>query len=220
MRIYAVADIHGKADRIASIRKTLTALEPAALIIAGDIVNFSNSAAVIKEFNRMPVPVFAIRGNTDPPKVDRLLDHYPNTFCLHLKEYRLDEISLVGAGGTIPLPFSSRIGFREKRILRDLAPRINDKSVLVVHPPPRGTLDQVFGSLHAGCRRLLELIEQRRPRLVLCGHIHERPGVAAIGRTQIVNCCLTRTARGAVIEFNSKGSLDIRMLSDQLSGDR
>jgi putative phosphoesterase len=212
MRIYAVADIHGKSDRIALVKEKLPHIKPDALIIAGDITNYSNSAAVIEQFNDMPVPVLAIRGNTDLPKVDRLLDHYPNTTSLHLTEYKIEDIGFVGVSGTIPVPFNSRIAICEKKIMTALSTRINEKSVLVAHPPPRGILDQVFGRFHAGCRRLYQLVLQNQPKLLLCGHIHEAPGVASIGKTQVVNCCVTRFSKGAQVDFDSDGSPEIIML--------
>ena len=89
MRIYAVADIHGKPEKIAQVRKKTEALKPDALVVAGDITNYFNPVDVIEQFNHMPAPVLAIRGNTDLSRVDRLLDDYPNTTSLHLKEQKI-----------------------------------------------------------------------------------------------------------------------------------
>jgi Icc-related predicted phosphoesterase len=212
MRIYAVADIHGKPDKIAWVREKTEDLKPDVLVVAGDITNYFNSADVIEQFNHMPAPVLAIRGNTDLARVDRLLDDYPNTSSLHLKEQKINGLKLVGVSGTIPVPFSSRIGWHEKRIINALAALVDDNSVLVVHSPPRGVLDDAFGKFHAGCRRLYHLVVQRRPRLVLCGHIHEHPGIASIGQTTVVNCCVSRTGRGAMVDFDPDGSFRAKML--------
>jgi Icc-related predicted phosphoesterase len=213
MQIYAVADIHGKSDRIALIKEALCHCRPDALVVAGDVTNYSDSAAVIEQFNNMPVPVLAIRGNTDLPIVDRLLEHYPNTASLHLKKHEIAGVGFIGVSGTIPVPFSSRISIREKKIMGMLSAMINDNTVLVAHPPPWGVLDHVFGRFHAGCRRLHRLVVQYQPRLLLCGHIHGSSGAASIGKTRVVNCCVTRNSRGAKIEFDSSnGSLKIEML--------
>ena len=212
MRIYAVADIHGKPDKIAMVREKTEDLKPDVLVVAGDITNYFNSADVIEQFNHMPAPVLAIRGNTDLKKVNHLLDYYPNTSSLHLKEQTINGLKFVGVSGTIPVPFSSRIGWHEKRIITALAALVDDNSVLVVHSPPRGVLDDAFGKFHAGCRRLYHLVVQRQPRLVLCGHIHERPGIASIGQTTVVNCSVARTGRGAVVDFESDGSFRVQML--------
>ena len=212
MRTYAVADIHGKPAKIESIRQVLSELKSDALVVAGDITGYVNSETVINQLNQLPAPVLAIRGNTDLKKVDRLLDDYPNTSSLHLKEQKINGVKFVGVSGTIPVPFSSRIGWREKRIIHTLESLVDDTSVLVVHSPPRGVLDEALGRFHAGCRRLYQLLVQCQPRLVLCGHIHEVPGIAYIGQTTVVNCSIARTGRGAVVDFESNGSFRISML--------
>ena len=212
MHIYAVADIHGRPEKIALVREKTEALNPDALIVAGDITNYFNSTDVVAQLNHMPVPVLAIRGNTDLEKVDHLLNDYPNTSSLHLNEQKIKGQKFVGVSGTIPVPFSSRIGLREKSIFNTLDALVDDSSVLVVHSPPRGVLDEAFGRFHAGCRRLYQLVAQCQPRLVLCGHIHERPGIATIGQTTVVNCNIARTGRGAIVEFDPEGSLEVKML--------
>jgi len=138
MRIYAVADIHGKPAKIARIRQVILELKPDALVVAGDITGYVNSNAVISQLNHMPAPVLAIRGNTDLEKVDRLLDYYPNTSSLHLREQKINGLKFVGVSGTIPVPFRSRIGWCEKRVINTLAAQVDDTSVLVVHSPPGG----------------------------------------------------------------------------------
>jgi Icc-related predicted phosphoesterase len=101
-----------------------------------------------------------------------------------------------------------------RKVLIELKPDalVDDTSVLVVHSPPRGVLDHAFGRFHAGCRRLYQLVVQCQPRLVLCGHIHEIPGIASIGQTTVVNCNIARTGRGAMVDFDPEGSLKVKML--------
>lgn len=77
---------------------------------------------------------------------------------------------------------------------------ITAETVLVVHPPPRGILDRAFGKVHVGSRRLRGFLLQTRPRLLICGHVHEDSGAASIGRTLVVNCALSRDCGGALIE--------------------
>lgn len=212
MRIYAVADIHGKPARMARIHKKMSELNPDALIAAGDITGYLNPDPVINQLNQMPAPVLGIRGNSDLKKVDRMLDDYPNTFSLHLKTLTISGTCFVGVSGTVAVPFCTRLGWHEKRIFNRLAALVDNNSVLVVHAPPRGRLDEVFGRFHAGCRRLHQLVVKRQPRLVLCGHIHECPGIASIGPTTVVNCSVAGAGGGAVLDFNAKNSFRVTML--------
>jgi len=116
VRIYAVADIHGKPEKIALVREKTEALKPDALVVAGDITNYFNPVDVIEQFNHMPAPVLAIRGNTDLSRVDRLLDDYPNTTSLHLREHKIKGVGFVGISGTIMVDFDPDGSFRVKML--------------------------------------------------------------------------------------------------------
>ncbi len=202
MQIYTVADIHGKSNKIALIRANMLKFKPDVLVVAGDITNYLFSVTVVAQLNDMPTPVLAVRGNTDLPKVEKLLEDFPNISSLHLKEVNINGIPFVGVSGTVPVPFSSRICFNEVQVIEKLEPLVKRDSVLVAHPPPWGTQDEVFGRFHAGCHSLKKVIKKHQPRLMICGHIHERPGPAFIGSTLVVNCALGRNRAGAMIEID------------------
>jgi len=212
MRIYAVADIHGRADKIALIRDNTMQLNPDVLVVAGDITHYTASARILAQLNNISASVLAIRGNTDRLRVETLFEDFPNIFPLHLKQVTIGRTPFVGLSGCIPIPFSSRICLNQAQIIQKLKPLIKSNSVLVVHPPPRGTLDEVLGKFHAGCRSLTKLIKVCRPMLMICGHIHERPGSSYIGRTLVVNCTLGRNHAGAMIELDNEDNLKVEML--------
>lgn len=212
MRIYAVADLHGRTDRIALIKNKVSEINPDIVVIAGDITNYSNPGPIISQINEIPVPVMAVRGNTDRLKVEELLEQCSNITALHLNEITVGGIPFIGASGTIPIPFSSRLRLRERRFHEYLEHFINRQSILVIHPPPWGSLDEAFGRFHAGCRRLLKTVTRRQPRMVICGHIHERPGLASIGETLVVNCSIGRTGNGALIELDTVHTTDVQMI--------
>ncbi|MEW6440507.1 MAG: metallophosphoesterase [bacterium] len=212
MRIYAVADIHGRADRMALIRDNVERHRPDVLVVAGDITHRAAPRSAIASLGDLPLPVLAVRGNADRAGVEGLIEEHPGMHSLHLKEISLDGVDFVGVHGTIPLPFRSRVCFREKALRELIEPLLKETSVLVAHPPPLGVLDEVLGRLHAGSRALLEIIRSRQPALLLCGHIHERPGSARVGRTLVVNCNLARRGAGALIEIEKGEVLNARML--------
>jgi len=202
MLIYAVADIHGRRDRIALIRSRILKHKPDLLVVAGDITSFIHPDKVIAQLNDMPVPVLAIRGNSDLDRVEKLFKKYLNISSLHLKEVVFSGVTFTGVGGTISVPFGSLISFREKHIIDRLKLLVKRDTVLVVHPPPRGTLDEVFGRFHSGCRSLQKIVVNKQPRLLICGHIHERPGTLFVGETLVVNCSMGRKGAGILISLN------------------
>ena len=61
-------------------------------------------------------------------------------------------------------------------------------AVLVTHSPPFGVADVQTAGSHQGSRAVRAGIEQRLPRLHLCGHIHSAWGSAgAIGNCRVHN---------------------------------
>jgi hypothetical protein len=201
MRIYAVADIHGRQDKMALIRENIARFKPDVLVVAGDITHPARPQAGISQIGELPLPVLAIRGNSDRSRVESLIEEHPGIHSLHLREVSVNGVDFVGVHGTIPVPFRSRVCLREKRFREQLDPLLRGHSVLVAHPPPLGFLDEVLGRFHAGSKSILEIISRVQPALFLCGHIHERPGTAFVGKTLVVNCTLARKGAGALIEF-------------------
>ena len=212
MNIYAVADIHGRQDRLDLIKNHVTLLKPHVLVIAGDITGHHELFSLIGQLNDLPIPVLAVRGNMDSQEVEKLLEQYPNISSLHKKKVTINGVSFVGLGGTIPVPFCSKICLREKRLIEETDYLIERDSVLVSHPPPYGTLDEGFGNLHAGSRGLRRLILEKQPRMLICGHIHERPGVAFLAKTIVVNCSMGQSGAGAVISMNNDQAPTVSMI--------
>lgn len=212
MKIYAVADIHGSPERMERIGSHTARLKPDAVVIAGDITGRRDHDSLFQRLNDLPCPVLAVRGNMDSPEVDALLKRHANILSLHQREAIIKGVQFVGMGGTIPIPFNSKICLREKRLIEETDRLITNGSVLVTHPPPYGTLDEGIGNFHAGSRGLRRLILDRRPRLLICGHIHERPGWAVLGKTLVVNCSMGRSGAGAWIEVEKDHEPAVSML--------
>ena len=71
--------------------------------------------------------------------------------------------------------------------------------ILISHQPPFEILDVVsnpkapdhWQGMHAGSKLVLEYIKDKKPKYVLCGHIHEGIGEAKIGDSVVYNlgCC-------------------------------
>ncbi len=215
MRLYAVADIHGRSDQMAKVRNNVEKYRPDAMVAAGDIASFRN-AAFVSELGGLLIPVLAVRGNTDSKQVESWFGLNENTIFLNNRDVMLQGIHFAGASGTLPLPFRSRIAFRESAIWNRLTLRITPQTLLIAHPPPRGCLDRVMGKYHAGCGSLEKIIRGYQPALLICGHIHEDAGVARLGRTLIVNCALGPSCEGAVIDIQN-GCITAEILGNQRS---
>ena len=71
----------------------------------------------------------------------------------------------------------------------DLIPEGVD--VLVTHGPPFGYGDETARGEKVGCRDLLAVVQRRKPRAHIFGHIHEGAGIYSSAHTKFINasCC-------------------------------
>ena len=80
----------------------------------------------------------------------------------------------------------------------------DDTDILVTHGPPLGFGDVTYRGESVGCADLLERIRVVRPKLHVCGHIHEAAGVARDGGTLFVNASTNMgPGRGVVVPWES-----------------
>lgn len=213
MRIYAVADIHGKGERIARIKQTITQETPDILVIAGDITHYVSPLKTLDRLKNIPIPILGIRGNTDLKRVEQLLQHQKNFTLLNHVPVTYQNSPFLGLNGTIPLPFVSKISLNEPYRLDAIKYKITPQTILVVHPPPRGVCDKVGNRFCAGSFHLKTFIEKYSPLLVLCGHIHEQAGYQFLKNTLVVNCAMNELYSGAIIDCSQNRPLKIKMVT-------
>ncbi|MCP3875630.1 MAG: phosphoesterase [Desulfobacteraceae bacterium] len=213
MRIYAVADIHGNTKKIDKIKTVISHENPDVLVISGDITNYFSPEKIICQLKDIPVPIFAITGNSDFKNVGKLLQNQKNACLLNRSPKTFQDFKFIGLNGTIPLPFLSIIRIMEGRYLAPMKSMITSKTILVVHPPPRGIQDKVIGKFSAGSSNLRALIKTHSPLMVLCGHIHEQAGYQFFKNTLIVNCAMNKKYNGAIIDCGNDIPLRVKMLS-------
>jgi uncharacterized protein len=203
-RIYAVSDIHGNAARLSVVEKNVTELKPDLLIMPGDITGFFSRNQTLKRLGALDVETMAVRGNSDIFMSDRDFASF-GIIPLHLAQIQKEGLKIVGISGALPLPFHTRIRFKEKALEKNLMDLVDSRTILVAHPPPFGVRDEVLGKLHAGSRLIRNVIDRRRPKMVLCGHIHERAGQSIAGKTTVVNCSFSKFCSGVLIDVDPGG---------------
>ena len=71
----------------------------------------------------------------------------------------------------------------------DMIPMNTD--ILITHGPPFGKLDYVnYNKINVGCEELLKRIEEVKPKIFVCGHIHEGRGYVFDGNTHYFNASI------------------------------
>ena len=194
MLILVISDIHG---RRRLLNEVLQKEEPDHVFISGDITHFGTLKEA-EEILRQVVDattgkVLFVPGNCDPPQ---LLTYKPGderVINLHGTSHSLDGLTVIGIGGGLVSPFNTLIELTEEEysiIIDNAAKSIKDheKVIMLSHTPPYNTkLDIVKSGLHVGSKSLRKFIEERKPLLCICGHIHESRGIDKIGSTVMVN---------------------------------
>lgn len=210
--LYAAADLHGRQTGIEIVARQANRAEVQAVVLAGDVVHYHRGHEIIDRLAALPKPVYAVRGNTDPRRVDRLMAASRRFHPLDFKRGQIHSLPIVGVNGTLPIPFFSRIGWFEAQHLDRLAAQIDSRTIMVAHPPPWGIRDRVAGRWHAGSRGLRRLVEKVSPAVLICGHIHEAAGIEKLGRTLVINCALGKQGQGAIIWYDGHSRPTAQML--------
>ena len=212
MRIYAVADLHGKADRIEYMVWVMERHHPDVVVVAGDIAGWGRHRKCILQLNELPAPVLAVTGNGDGNKTMRLLESAANITHLHLKRTIIQGLAFCGVGGTIPIPFHSRLAWRESGLIEAMRNVLCRGDTLMAHSPPFGVQDRVLGRINGGSKGLRSLVETMGPRLVLCGHIHECAGYSYLGSALVINCNMAGRNGGVLVDLTDQQPIEVRML--------
>ena len=199
MKILAVADIHGAQYRLNLVLKNIEIYSPDLVVICGDITQFGPGELAKNFLDQISVETLAITGNIDTADVSKGIDD-SKAINIEMKRVVKKGIPFVGISGAISKQFKI---IDEKKLL-------DENSVLVSHEPPHGAQDKIFLGMHSGSKELKEIIKKYKPRLLLCGHIHEDPGFTKIGETMVVNCSMGKRGEGALIDINDK--LSVKML--------
>ncbi len=179
VRFLAVADIHSRPGAIQAIQDEVGRHAPDAVIVAGDLTNHGDAVEVTRVLEDIPGRVLAIPGN-----LDGRVAFEAGTGTSHAESLVGKRIEIGGV------------------IIAGLFGGLAACDILVVHEPPRGILDEVGGGRHIGFAEHLDALRRLRPKVLLCGHCHESPGVVTHGRTTVVNCTLGSGGRGALVELD------------------
>lgn len=200
MRILAVADFHGSQYRLNLVLKNIGIEKPDLVVICGDLTQFGPGSVAINLLNQLPVETLAVHGNIDSSDVPQAIDQSRAT-NIHLKQVIRHGVPFVGIGGDLPSSLG-HLGISDGSAEKPLKTILSEASILVTHTPPYKLQDRIFLGTHGGSKALRALVDTVSPRLVLCGHIHEDPGVTVSGKTTVVNCSMGKRTEGALVEVS------------------
>lgn len=198
MRLLAVSDLHHDLALAAEVVRRSS--EADVVVIAGDLgVQHEYVAETVDALRAIAVPTVLVPGNNETPEALRsACSAWPAAHVLHGQQVELGGEVFFGLGGGVPVtPWSWSFDLTEEAA-RDLLSRCPAGAVLVSHSPPMGHADRSASGASLGSAAVLEAIERVRPRLVICGHVHESWGLRSrVGSTEVINA----GPRGTIIDL-------------------
>jgi len=220
MKILAGADFHGFKPAFESFAQKAEDSGVNIMILCGDITNFGTeqqARSLLSPLSRLNVPALFVPGNCDPPSLINI--NLGNIRCIHGSGFIYDDFAFIGVGGSPKTPFNTPLEMDEgeisgvlRKCLKDLGDGINGfRTILISHAPPKNTrLDMASLGGHVGSISVRSFIEEYKPILTLCGHIHEAKGIDSIGSTLIVNPGPSKHGNCAIINI-SEGGINVEL---------
>ncbi len=186
MEIFCFTDLHDDINLLKKIIRTLKRKKPEFILCAGDLSFFENELDLgLFLLHTSDLPVYIIHGNHEGVNVmKKMCKPYKNIHFIHRTIVDIGEYTIVGWGGG---------GFSEKdKSFEKWTKRISNrfrkrKLILLNHGPPYGTkLDKL--DVHVGNKSYSTFIKRFKPKLVVCGHLHENEKKKdKIKSTRIIN---------------------------------
>lgn len=186
---------------------------------------------VIRKLNSFGKPIIAVTGNWDPVDFEEIgMPKFrdPNskkfkTFVKRMKNIRLIDFKRADAleASFVGYPRSTYPGkpehkvfdkrYKDNRRYFNMFKRLVDKNTIFIshNCPYMTSLDTIKSSKggqmgrHYGSYLSKKIILELRPRLVICGHMHENQGMQRVGKTIVINAGAAYENKAAIIDVET-----------------
>jgi Icc-related predicted phosphoesterase len=187
VKLLAFSDLHRDLGQAAELVEMSAQAD--VVIGAGDFASVHEGLEeTIGALVSIETPTLLVPGNNETVDALRAASSaWSAATVLHGEGTTIDGVEFFGLGAGIPeTPWEWSFDLDDEAATALIAP-CPEGAVLVLHSPPKGHCDGADG-MHFGSRALLTAIEAKRPRLAVCGHIHEAWGCESeVGGTPLRN---------------------------------
>jgi Icc-related predicted phosphoesterase len=188
VKLLAFSDLHRDLEQAAALVEM--SREADVVIAAGDFASVHEGLEeTISALSSIEAPTVLVPGNNETDGALReATDGWSAATVLHGEGTAIDGVEFFGLGAGVPItPWDWSFDLDDEAAATRLA-ACPESAVLVLHSPPQGHCDASATGDHFGSEALLRAIEEKRPRLAVCGHIHESWGCESqIGDTPVHN---------------------------------
>jgi uncharacterized protein len=199
MKILAISDVHGDRSFIKEMAQKGEKEKVDLVILAGDLADHNGSVeGLVGPFKAKGLDVALLPGNHEGlAEIGFLVDKY-GAKNLHGYVLEKGEVGIFGCGyGDIGLHTLKDEEFFET--LKQAHEKVKHfkKKLMVTHVQPNDSILSL-GMKDWGSAGVRKAIEQFKPDVHICGHIHETHGIEEmIGKTRVINVGKT----GKIIEL-------------------
>jgi len=188
VKLLAFSDLHR--DLGQAVKLVEMSAEADVVIGAGDFASVHEGLdETIGALAAIETPTVLVPGNNETEDALReAAAGWGAATVLHGSGAAIEGAQFYGIGAGVPVtPWDWSFDLDDEAAAAMLAP-CPDAALLVLHSPPQGHCDANGSGDHFGSKALLQAIEEKRPRLAVCGHIHESWGCQSqIGDTPVRN---------------------------------
>ena len=163
-----------------------------------------SQASTMRRLSFLDKKTFFVFGNDDEPNEIK----YKNLEYMHLKKRTLYDIDLIGMNS------ENFVAPLDVLKVEKLFKKSENRKIFLTHEPPLNTkLDLIRdkksprNGQHTGGQFSSYFIKKFQPELVICGHMHENPGVIKIGKSFVVNPGYGAKGSCAIIEMDKQSEI-------------
>ena len=216
LRVFLASDFHGSIKAFREAASKAEDVQADVVVVCGDITHFGSvqeARALLSPLVDLRLPVLFVPGNCDPPSLIGV--DMEGARCIHGLCETYGDLTFLGVGGGLISSFQTPFEITEEEILDVLTRGFIQASngrrlVLISHNPPKDTkIDRLHTGRHIGSISVRRFIEEKKPAVVFCGHVHEARGIDHIGETILVNPGPARHGHYALADFNEK--IEVRL---------
>jgi Icc-related predicted phosphoesterase len=189
VKLLAFSDLHRDLGQAATLVEM--SADADVVIGAGDFASIHEGLEeTIAALAAIEKPAVLVPGNNETAEALReaAAEAWSAATVLHGEGATIEGAEFFGLGAGVPVtPWEWSFDLDEEAADEMLA-ACPQGAILVLHSPPQGHCDDNGAGMHFGSAALLRAIEEKRPRLAVCGHIHESWGCeSTVGETPVRN---------------------------------
>lgn len=219
IKALAFTDLHGKMWVSQELAYKAEEENVDVILVCGDITHFGSSQDaknLLSPLIELRIPVLYVPGNCDPPSLVAVT--IDGAECIHGISKFCGDIVFVGVGGSPITPFSTPFELDEETIMKILKTSLQEgikgyKLAVVSHSPPKDTsLDLTQSGIHGGSLSVKRFVKEKKPSVLICGHIHEARGIDRIEETIAINPGPAQDGYYALLFIGEEVNIDLKSL--------